>query len=366
MIRPHSVSCAFISLLLTAEVAIASPIGIIDLRATDFSGREALQQNLRKEIVEQPELSDLPPPLRFALLGSCSAQAIPFQKLESAGNAQSAGMFNEALSLALDAEVLLVNQGLCGQTAPKLMESALRIQREAAAKAGRSGVARRANSRLAKITGTKDSFWWSRYPEVDAVGQPQLLLPRENSPPHVQLWVDGKRISVSKSGASGGEIVSATAKGYLPSSVRLDTKPTQFSLEKDEYEQVRKTVRSLRGAAINARLVQKVLLAAKIDRAIVLTKSGGLTVWVRGRTAARKAGTAATPSAAISLAARQTMAKISPSLLLGANTAPIEKKKTRWWVYASAFGAAAIATVFVVAGGFSNDKQQITIDFPSR
>ncbi len=359
----QAVLLAFIfTLLLFETAAISSPVGVIDLRDGDFVNRRPEQ----RKIIDKLGQDSLAPSKQRALFGHCTSVDPTLAKLDRARSASSAGVHEKALALSLDVEVRLINHSRCGNPAvPSLIET-LRIQRRSAHKLGLAGTARQANDKLGKLTGSADEKWTKRYPVVDRIGQTLLQIP-STSPSTATLWVDG--VPFSGGPLTDNVVLTASAPKHLPKSVRLKDAGQSIELEGDGQQKTRSVAQQMR---LNppqniGKSLQEILELADFNRVIVLSKTGGLVVWVKGVRSARKVGKTSTASAAISLVKRQPdRATNALTLANSPLPQPATKNGTRWWIYAGALGAAALATGLIFAGGLGSDTQEITVEFPPR
>jgi hypothetical protein len=244
-----------------------------------------------------------------------------------------------------------------------------------------------AASQLRALGGSPDvpASVWTKYPEVDAVSNRELLeLDVETEVPGAAIWIDFRKVGVSPMHVSlpaGDHVLAAAAgtkRGWAAGTAVRAQKVVHIPLTDTAgpWSELARRV-----AGWSGRLPAPTELAwvlARVHARIALVRHGDtLSAWGQiGPSEAPHALGGADGALPIGEVAR-VLGMVTDRIhswndhapdpdqpLLVGNAEPRDDRPTRWWVYTAIAGAAAIAATFIYVHDSASDRQRVELRYP--
>ena len=356
-------------------------VAVIDLRADiDDAARAALVGALR-----DAELVPVGGDLGVALIGRDRDQAMAIRVLAEAQDGFGQLDCGRARPLAEHAAQVLTARTAAGLDERARLTRAWTYVALCAERDGDRSMARFAVERLRGLgdaAGALPTDVWSRYPEIDAATDRDIVELTVTGPAGTTAWVDGRAIGATPATAfvAAGKHVVAVADGRTraatiatalgqPLTVDLQADPVALQGE----HAIADTVRGWQTAgATDPTALASLMLAARVELAVVIGSNGATTLWqVRKRepvaiVVAIGAGAAlATAAQAAWAVAHDRAPEAGVELLREGDLAgdQADKEPTRWWVYAAIGGAIAVGAAVIYAADAGDDRQRFELRF---
>ncbi len=358
-------------------------VAVIDLRAdTDDAARAALVGALR-----DAELVPVGGDLGVALIGRDPDQAMAIRVLAEAQDGFGQLDCGRARPLAEHAAQVLSARTAAGLDERARLTRAWTYVALCAERDGDRSMARFAVERLRGLgdaAGALPPDVWSRYPEIDAATDRDIVELTVTGPAGTTAWVDGRAIGATPATAfvAAGKHVVAVADGRTrtraatiatalgqPLTVDLQADPVALQGE----HAIADTVRGWQTAgAADSTVLATLMQAARVELAVVIGTDGATTLWQVRKREPIAIVVATGAGAALATAAQEAWAvahdrapEAGVELLREGDLAgdKADREPTRWWVYAAIGGAIAVGAAVIYAADAGDDRQRFELRF---